>query len=471
MTTTLPTTLTKDGLQPVPPSVWRAMLLALVTAQAPGYTDLPAALIEDILSTDIGAVTLMDQMRVELINSISPNGMDEFILNAFGAGVYGVLPNGSTNTSIFVVFSGTPGFVISRGFIVSDGTHQYVVQDGGAVATGGATLPLFCVARDVGTWAVPANTVTTLVTSVPSTVTLTCTNPETGIPGTGAESEESYRTRVLQAGLAASQGMSRYLKTLLSKVPGVQSRLVSAVQQAGGGWAIICGGGDPNLVAYAIWQALFDISTLVGSTNDVLSITRASPAVIKTALEHGLTTGQNATISGSNVTSYNGTFVATVIDPYTFSIPLDTSAYSPYTGGGVLSPNARNIVASLNDYPDTYSVSYINPAQQNVAVTVTWNTTATNFVSPIAVAEAGQQAIVDYINSISVAQPIILYELQTVFQEAVADILPPYLLTRMVFSVSIDGTGVSPSPGTGIIAGDSQGFFLTDLSQVVISQG
>lgn len=468
---TLPTTLTEAGLQPTPPAVWLAGLLALVAAVRPGYTALPGSLIEDISSTDVGAITQMDQMRIDLINSLDPFGANEFLLNQMGQGVYGIAPNLSTNTSVFVVFSGTPGFVISQGFTVTDGTHQYVVQDGGIVGTGGSSSPLFCIANQTGTWAVPANSVTGLITSVPSSITLTCTNPETGTPGAAAESETSYRSRVLMAGLVASQGMARMLKVLLSKVSGVQPRLISVVQEPTGGWSVICGGGDPNEVAYAIFTALFDISTLVGSINDVLSVTKASPGVVQTSLDHGFIDGQLATISGSNVSSYNGTFTVTVIDSTHFSIGVDTSAYVPYTGGGVVTPNNRNITASIYDYPDTYLVTYVNPAQQNVAITVTWNSNATNFISPVAISAAGQPALVDYINGIGVGQPINLFELQSVFQAAVADILPPQLLTRMLFSVSINGVGATPTAGTGIIAGDPQSFFLTDSSQVVITQG
>jgi hypothetical protein len=70
-----------------------------------------------------------------------------------------------------------------------------------------------------------------------------------------------------------------------------------------------------------------------------------------------------------------------------------------------------------------------------------------------------------------VGQPINVLELQSVFSAAVADILPPQLLTRLLFAVSINGVGVLPTAGTSIIPGDPQSFFLTDSSQIVVSQG
>ena len=157
---TIPTVVTRAGLQPTPPAVLRDQLLADVAAQVPGYTaNLPASLVEDISSTDVAALALMDAARVELVNSLTPYGANEFILNQLGQ-IYGVTPGVGSNTSVYVVFSGTVGFVIAQGFTVTDGTYQYVVQNGGVIESGGDSEPLFCLATQAGTWAVPANTVT-----------------------------------------------------------------------------------------------------------------------------------------------------------------------------------------------------------------------------------------------------------------------------------------------------------------------
>lgn len=270
----LPTVMTKNGLQPQTAQSLRDQLVAIVQAIDPSYTaNLPGSLIEDIASTDTAAMTLIDHARVELVNSLTPYGANEFLLNQLGQ-IYGVQLGQPTNTSVFVQFSSTPGFVIAKGFIVSDGSHQYFVQDGGIIGSGGNVV-LFCVATISGTWAVPANTVTSLVTSVPSSITLTCTNPNPGNPSTGSEDMDNYRKRVLQAGLAASTGMTRYLKTLLNNISGVQTRLIS-VRQISTSWEILCGGGDPYTVGFAIYEALSDINNLVGSSttsrNIVVSI-------------------------------------------------------------------------------------------------------------------------------------------------------------------------------------------------------
>jgi len=472
--TDLPTIMTKSGLQPQSPAALRAQLVAIATAESPGLTtDLPGSLIEDVASTDVGGLVVTDQARVELVNSLTPYGSNAFILNQLGQ-IYGIEPAAATLTSVFVVFSGTAGFVLSPGFVVSDGSHQYALADGGIVNSMGVTAALFAVATVSGTWAVPANTVTTVVTSVPSPIVLTVTNPETGTPAGGAESEESYRSRVLRAGLASAQGMASFLKTLLGSVAGVQQRLISVVAGTGDAWEILCGGGDPTEVAYAIYKAIFDITDLTGSVLSVSGYTRANPGIITTVLNHGLINGQTATVAGSTPSGFNGSGTVTVHTEKTFDIGVDSSGYAaPYTSGGVVTPNARNITATVIDYPNVYVIPYVNPPQQTVAMTVTWNTTSTNFVSASAVAQLGAPALAAYVNALYVGVPLNLFEMQEAFQMAIASVLPPALLTRMVFTVSINGVGTSVSAGTGLFVGDPESYFFTDPSgsSITITQG
>ena len=470
--TTLPLIMTIAGPQPTPPAALDAALIALVTSTNPGYTaNLPLSLIEDISSTCVGALTLIDQFRVETVNSVTPYGANSFIANQLGQ-IYGVPQGVGTNTYVYVVFSGPAGYVVPKGFTVSDGTYQYIVQDGGAVSGGGSTVPLYCLATSAGSWAVPANTVTTISTSVPAGVTLTCTNPTPGTPSTGPQDPTDYQAQVLQAGLAASQGFASRLRTELARVPGVQPRLVAPVQTATNNWEIIVGGGDPYLVAYAIYSSLFDFWNIVGSQLQVTNISVANPGVVTTNFNHGFSNGQTVTITGVvGMTAVNGVLqTVTVIDEKHFSIE-NTSSFSAYVSGGTLSPNNRNVSASISDYPSVYTINFVNPPQQSVSISLTWNTISNNYVSPAAVQQLGSQALVAYVNSIPVGQPINLFELQNAFQLAVADILPIALLTRMVFAVSINGVSTPPEINTGIIAGDPESYFLTNSTMVAVVQG
>jgi len=468
---TLPTVITAAGLQPQSPATLRANLIASVAAQNPGYTaNLPGSLIEDIASTDVGALVVCDQARVDLVNSLSPYAANEQLLIQLG-NIYGVQQGTTSNTSVYVVFSGSVGFAISPGVTVSDGTYQYTVQEGGIIGSNGQSLSMYCLATASGTWAVPAGTVTQLVTSVPSTIALSVTNPTAGTPGGAAESIDTYRSLVLQAGLVGAQGMPNMLKTNLANLPGVQPRLVS-VRQAGASWEVICGGGDPYQVANAIYTSLFDILDLTGSTLAVTGITQANPGVVTTNLNHGFTTGQVINIAGVvGMTAVNNTpLTITVLTQTTFSIGVNTSGYGAYVSGGVVTPNLRNISVSINDYPDTYLIPFVNPPQQTVAMTVTWNTSATNFISSTAVAQLAQPALTSYVNSISAGQPMNLFQMQEVFQQAVSSIVPTNLLTRLIFSVSINGISTAPATGTGVISGDPESYFFALSNNIVVNQ-
>lgn len=470
--------MSESGRVPQSPATLNTQLIAGAVALSPGLTaNLPGSLIEDISSTDTAALVVCDSAVTELINSLTPYGANLFILNQLGQIYLGAV-NGAqgsaTNNSVNVIFTGPPGFPIVVGFTISDGTNQYTVQDGGIIGAGGVSASLFCLANLPGSWAIPVGSVNQIITSLPPGITLSVTNPLAGTAGLGLEAEETYRARVLIAGIASSQGMGTYLKTLLTKVSGVQPRLVSVRQIVGGGWEVICGGGDPYQVAYQIYSALFDVSALSGSVLAVSSITVANPGVVTTVLNHGFTTGQVINIAGVvGMTQVNNTpLTVTVISPKTFSIG-NTSTFSAYTSGGVITPNLRNQLVTINDYPDTYQVPFVMPPQQLVTMSLTWNTSATNFISSAAVAQLGNPALVNYVNSLPVGVPMNLFDLQDTFKAAIASVVPGPLLTRMVFSVSINGVGVSPQTGTGIIAGDPESYFFTDTSGtgIIIAQG
>jgi hypothetical protein len=395
-----PLTLTSSGPVPTPPATINQALIADVQAIDPDYTaNLPGTLIEDLSSTFTMGLVQANQAQVDAVNSISPSAASPSVLYQLGSGL-GIPQGIGSNTSVYVVFSGPAGYLIPKGFIVSDGTYQYVVQDGGAIATNGETAPLYCVATQSGIWTPAVNSVTTLVTSVPSGYTLTCTNPTAGTPGTTAQTVQEYRSQILTAQAITVQGTADYIKTLLQTVPGVNPRLIG-VLQASGGWEVLCGGGDPYQVAGAIYQAVLDLGTIVGS-------------------------GINSN---------------------------------------------RNITATITSPPNAYNVTFVNPPDQVVIMTVTWNTNLPNFTSGPQVSQLAQTALTSYINGIIVGQPINELEMTAVFQDAVASVLPEGNLTTLTFTVYINGTQTAPDAGTSIIPGDIESYFSAAATAVSVAQG
>jgi hypothetical protein len=59
----------------------------------------------------------------------------------------------------------------------------------------------------------------------------------------------------------------------------------------------------------------------------------------------------------------------------------------------------------------------------------------------------------------------------SIFLQAVTNAVAAEAITVLDFQVSIDGIGAAPAPGTGVIYGDPNSYFLTDLSKIVFSEG
>lgn len=465
--------MTPQGLQPAAPADLRSQLITLVAASNPDYTaNLPGSLIEDISSTDVFALVESDSFLVDLVNSVTPYAANAYLLSQLGV-LYGIDQQPITNTSVYATFTGPPGYVIAQGFVIGDGTYQYVCQNGGVCGTDGTSLPMYALATQAGAWPVLVNTVTQLITSVPANIPLSVTNLVTGFPSTSGEPISVYRERCFTAGLAASTGMGRYLKTLLANVPGVQSRLIS-VRQDGSSYVILVGGGDPYQVANAIWQADFYTPGLSGATIEITGVSNTNPIVISTADNHNLITGDIETINGINgIPFLNGNqYTVTSISANTFSIPVDGTNWGLYQNGGTVTPNPINNMVTLSDYPDSYLIPYVIPPQETVTMVVTWETNSTNYVSIPAMAQAAIPAIVDYINSLPAGTtPINLNVLNSVFLDAVSNILASELIISLTFQIAINGVGVFPEAGTQCIFGDINSYFYTENGDIAVVEG
>ena len=201
---------------------------------------------------------------------------------------------------------------------------------------------MFCIATNSGSWAVPANSVTTIISSVPTGVTLTVTNPNTGIPSSEDQTPEQYRTQVLEAGLVTCSGTPNAIRTALANVPGVQQNLIS-IRLRSNKWEVIVGGGDPYAVANAIFDSIGDPNTLIGSA----------------------TTARNQNITIYNTPdSYIITYVVPVQQTVTIQIDWKTSATNTVSNNSVQALATEPVRAYLNNlYPgqpiNEYELQYI----------------------------------------------------------------------------------------------------------------
>ncbi|MDU3005134.1 MAG: ubiquitin-activating E1 FCCH domain-containing protein, partial [Enterococcus faecalis] len=398
-----------DAAGPVPKTSeeLRADLVSRATELSPGITtDLPGSLIEDIVGTDVGALLIADQIRVDLINSVGPLKANMYMLNLLAqqSGISEQKTEGAT--TVPVVFGGPAGFVVPQGFLVSDGTYTYQIADATIIMSSGVSSMVTGVATNTGSWAVPAGSVNQILTSLPSDITLTCTNPVAGTPGGAPETNYEFRERVWEAQMSTVQGYPGFIRQKLTDLSNVQARLVSVVQ-SGNAWIVMCGGGDIYEMAGAIYKSAGDISRLKGTDLNVTGITNANPGVVTTDITHGFSTGQVIKIAGvTGMTGINNvSLTITVLSPHTFSIGINTTASGAWTGGGIVTPNLRNNVVTINDWPDNYVIPFVIPLQQLVTIKFEWATESANYLTDATIASLVSQPVINYVNGIFAGNP------------------------------------------------------------------
>lgn len=398
-----PVVITAQGVLPQTPAALKAQVDANLQTNSPGATAaLPGSLISDMSGTTVGAISVMDQAKVDSINSLTPYGANVELLGELGQIALGQSQPGlATNTTVNVVFnSPNIGFVIPNGYLVGDGAHGYQVQVGGIIGSDGNSEPVTAVAVQPGSWAVPAASVTTLLSSVPSTISLSVSNPLAGTPAGQPETWGAFRARVLTAGIAACVSGPRLIKTFIGALLGASANLIS-VQQASPGLRVVVGG---NADVYSIANAIF--------------MATANPAVLQ---------------------------------------------------GSAISVG-RDVSVSITDYPDTYTIKFVQAPIQTVIVAITWDTTLANFTGGSAFPGLVQQPLANYINSLAVGQPINELQMDQIFQQSVQSSLDSSLLSVLNYTVSINGTPTDPDSGTSIIVGDPESSFSIAPSDIAVTQ-
>ncbi|EMH2077750.1 ubiquitin-activating E1 FCCH domain-containing protein, partial [Citrobacter freundii] len=422
-----------DAAGPVPKTSeeLRSVLVSRANELSPGITtDLPGSLIEDIVGTDVGALLIADQIRVDLINSVGPLKANMYMLNLLAqqSGVSGQKTEGSTTVPI--VFEGPVGFVVPQGFLVSDGTYTYQIADATVILSSGVSSMVTAIATNAGSWAVPVGSVNQILTSLPSDITLTCANPVSGTPGGAPETNYEFRERVWEGQMSTVQGYPGFIRQKLTDLSDVQARLVS-VPQSGSSWIVMCGGGDIYEMAGAIYKSAGDISRLKGTDLNVTGITNANPGVITTDITHGFSNGQVINITG--VTGMSGInnvpLTITVLSSHTFSIGINTTSSGTWTGGGVVTPNLRNNVVTINDWPDNYLIPFVIPLQQLVTIKFEWATESANYLTDATIASLVSQPVINYVNGIFAGKPMNINNVKDVFLQSINGTLDMSLIS------------------------------------------
>lgn len=512
----LPVVLTAAGVVPTDPDTIRSQIVANVTATDPDFTaNLPASMVEDLVSTAVAAASVSDQARVELLNSLTPAGANEFLLTQLGQ-VYGVVMGQPTNASALLTFSGTVGYTISQGFLVTDGSYVYQTQATVTIGSTGSTQPVNAIALDPNATVAAANAINQLITSVPSQYTVAVTNPAAGVPAATPETFQSYRGRVMAAGTCASVSTGRFIRTLLAQVPGVNPQQIGVQQNRGGAAPLAAptantpttattGGTLPAATYYYVVTTLNALGETTASNEVSVTTTGTTSANTITwsavtgatgyRVYRGTATGTEnvyyavgavttltdtgaAASTGSpptNNTTANTAGFRVIVggsgDPYAIANAILQSVADPTDLTGSSVSSSRTVTVSVSDYPDTYTIPYVVAPSQSVTMVITWNTSLLNFAGGGTFQALVAPIISAYVSNLPVGAPINELEMAYLFQQAVAAQIDQNLITRLVFSVYINGTLVSPASGYADVVGDPEGFFVCASTAVTVNQG
>lgn len=199
------------------------------------------------------------------------------------------------------------------------------------------------------------------------------------------------------------------------------------------------------------------------------AICTGSPQAVKTQLEK--VSGVQSRLISFRQTGGGWQAIVGGGDPYSVAGALYLSIPDINVLQGAATMGSTETIA-INDFPDTYNVKYVIPAQETVGLSITWNTiSSANYVSPAIVTAAVQPAMVDYINSITVGQAISLLKLQDTFITAVSSFIPEQSISKLQFIVTINDVVVSPATGSVLILGDPESFFFTAIASIAVNQG
>jgi len=365
------------------PEQIRQSLIDYATLANPGYTaHLPGSLIEDLVSTQVPGISQCEQASIDALSSISVTHASDIVLTALGA-ERGIYYSEFVRTQVDLYFQGTPGYPIPAGFIVKDSgasAQQYAVNKTTIIPAGGYVYATATCTKDSYTFAFP-NTITVIVSSLPAGITLSVTNPNNSITGSGYELLEDFRAKVLDALAAPQEGSIKTLRTELSKIPNNQPRLTT-IQASGAGIRVIVGGGDDTAIAEAIYRNVFALNSLLfTATTD--STRNKQVTVVDTPDTYAIkwvTPQQQSVTVALTYTTTNDNFVSN-----STIIPIARSAILNYINAiYVTKPLSlleirRVFIAAVESYIDNLAITNID-----IVITISTNGSAYVTTAPTA---------------------------------------------------------------------------------------
>jgi hypothetical protein len=157
-----------------------------------------------------------------------------------------------------------------------------------------------------------------------------------------------------------------------------------------------------------------------------------------------------------------------VLSPHTFSIGINTTASGAWTGGGIVTPNLRNNVVTINDWPDNYVIPFVIPLQQLVTIKFEWATESANYLTDATIASLVSQPVINYVNGIFAGNPMNINNVKDVFLQAINSTLDMSLISTLNVIVTVNGIITGVDAGTNIISGDPYSYWYIASDGVIV---
>ena len=229
--------------------------------EAEGFENLPSGIQNNLLQESVLLELEIQDMLSNVMNSISPNYANDFILKELGE-AFGLKMKDKARPNTVITFYGLAGVIIPEGTEISnkDKSKKFITVKSGIINITGETS-IYCEGADYYDTSAPANTLNIMVTQILNVDR--CTNKNDVTETIPAETIEQFRARFQTKALSNKMGTVSALTYALKAIKGVNERLCtnkpSQILEGGVRKAVlevIAGGGDDYEIALAIFNSV-----------------------------------------------------------------------------------------------------------------------------------------------------------------------------------------------------------------------
>lgn len=130
---------------------------------------------------------------------------------------------------------------------------------------------------------------------------------------------------------------------------------------------------------------------------------------------------------------------------------------------------AGTTTVTIQDYPDSYDINYTKASEVTAAISVVWKSPLTN-ISSTAMESAIKTAVAPYVNSLAIGYGFNSQAATLIILEAVASIVDKQFVTSLAFTVSYDGTPITPTDSLYELANPNEYLSISE-SAITVTRG